>query len=142
MKAILTALFLATAVQTVHAAEPVAPAAPTVVKLTTARGVAERQPVEPGDRFTAGDGEVFGHVVVANPGEKTKIRLVWKREGVSRWAIDLNVGQRSKGWKTWAHKRMARKDAGAWTLEAVTQDGTVLQSAAFTVEAGSPTAAR
>ena len=137
---LLPAFLLMTGFQPARATE--APAGPSVVKLTTCHHIESRKPGDVADHFSQDGGDVFGHVVLANPGDATQVRMVWKQSGVERWTIALKVGERAKGWHTWSHKHLGKKDAGEWTVEVQTLDGTPLQTAAFTVDPATPTASR
>ena len=57
----------------------------------------------------------------------------WKKNGTVNWRFPTNVGS-GKNWRTWAEKRITKKDAGAWTVEVVDANGHVYHSVAYTVE--------
>jgi hypothetical protein len=111
----------------------------TVLEGAAARSIAERRPEGPAERFPADVGQVVAFVHVRNDGPQTQVRQRWTHDGKVRYTALLTVGT-SKGWRTWSRHRMGAKDAGAWTVETLSPDGTVLATTRFEVEA--PVAAR
>ena len=94
-----------------------------------AKGVEERQPVEPGASFSVGD-KVWLWMSVANSGDETQVTLVWKKDDKKVWETNLNVG-RSTQWKTWARKTM--RSAGSYSVDIQNPAGEVLSTVSFTV---------
>jgi hypothetical protein len=103
-----------------------------VVASAMAIGVDKRIPLGVGTSFSSDVEKIWAFIKVKNKNAPTKLRMVWKRDGKQRMAVDLRVGK-SKGWRTWSYKRMGRRDAGQWTVDVLTQDGTKLHSMAFEV---------
>ena len=97
-----------------------------------ALGVDDRRPLDPGTRFDVGD-QVYAWVSVANPHAESHVTLVWNRDGVARWSIDLDVGHSTRGWRTWAYKTMRPGDTGVWTVDVVAPDGSVLDTLSFEI---------
>jgi hypothetical protein len=106
-------------------------AGPRVVTSTLSHAVEGRHPVAEAIAFEPGD-TVFALSVVENLGPKGQIEMTWKRDGLVRSRVSLDVGS-AKGWRTWSKHTLSKKDAGAWTVEVRSVDGTLLDSLAFEV---------
>lgn len=95
--------------------------------------IEDRFPSERKTSFTIGaDPKVYAWFDFKNAGAKTPITLVWKKEGKEVWRIDTNVGT-SKSWRTWAEKKIGKKDAGRWTVEAIDEGGYVYGTLSYEV---------
>jgi len=103
-----------------------------VVASAMALGVEKRVPLGVGSKFSADAEKIWAFIKVKNKNAPTKLRMVWKRHGKQRMAVDLRVGK-SSGWRTWSYKRIAKQDAGKWTVDVLTQDGKTLHSMDFEV---------
>ena len=79
------------------------------------------------------DARLIGWFEFKNPGKGVDLELVWKKNGNVNWRFPTNVGS-GKNWRTWAEKRITKKDAGDWTVEVVDANGHVYHSVAYTVE--------
>jgi hypothetical protein len=96
-------------------------------KVKAAKAVEEREPSEVSETFAVGD-TVFVWSRIDN-GAGTTIRHVWKRDGNQVWERSMEIGSHS--WRTWSRSGVS---AGAYTVEVVGEDDTVLGQVAFTVE--------
>lgn len=92
-----------------------------------AAGVEDREPVEVSDRFDAGANVIVWSRI--DNGNGTTVRHVWTRNGDQVWERAMDIG--SNRWRTWSRSGVS---AGEYTVEVVTEDGTILGQAAFTVE--------
>jgi len=108
---------------------PAEPPAPTeaAAEIKAAKGVEKREPVEEGTTFASGDTVYAWTRVTGAAG--TKVTHVWKKDGKEVWKAYLKIG--SKRWTTQSRRKVK---PGAWTVDVVTADGTVLGSVAFTVQ--------
>ena len=103
---------------------------PEVADAVVCRGVEERKPIEPGDRFPADVGSLscFSRIV---HGKGTKVVHAWIHEGQTRARVELDVG--SDSWRTWSTKRILPSWTGSWEVKIMTPDGIVLDSVPFTI---------
>lgn len=110
-----------------------------VVRDAVAAGISNREPMSPDQVFPPSIGRIyyFTEIRSSNPG--FEIAHVWyygERE-VAR--VSLPVGGTT--WRTWSSKHILPESTGQWKVEAVTTEGAVLASQAFSVElapAGEP----
>lgn len=121
--------------QTPPAADPpAAPAKPAPAatgasaEVKAAKGVANREPVEPGAEFEAGT-TVWAWSLVSGA-EGTTVKHVWKKDGAELWHANLKIG--SKKWTTYSRRTI--KKPGAYAVEVVAEDGSVLGSVEFTIK--------
>jgi len=95
-----------------------------------------RFPSERKTSFSIGvDAKVYAWFDFKNTGDKTALTLVWKKEGKEVWRIDTNVGV-SKSWRTWAEKKLGKKDAGRWSVDAIDAGGHVYGTLTYEVTGG------
>lgn len=131
IKRIAFAVFIAASTPSIAMAQQTQPAAPATVgaaaEAKAAKGVANREPVEEGTTFAAGDKVWIWSRITGAAG--TKVQHVWKRNGVYDWKATLAVN--SKRWTTSSRRKVK---AGSYTVDVVAADGTVLTSVAFTVQ--------
>lgn len=131
IKRIAFAVFIAASTPSIAMAQQTQPAAPATAgaaaEAKAAKGVANREPVEEGTTFAAGDKVWIWSRITGAAG--TKVQHVWKRNGVYDWKATLAVN--SKRWTTSSRRKVK---AGSYTVDVVAADGTVLTSVAFTVQ--------
>jgi len=131
IKRIAFALFIIGSSAGLAAAQQSQPSAPAAAgaaaaEAKAAKGVENREPVEEGTTFAAGDKVWIWSRITGAAG--TKVQHVWKRNGVYDWKATLAVN--SKRWTTSSRRKVK---AGSYTVDVVAADGTVLTSVAFTV---------
>lgn len=105
-----------------------APASGASAEVKAAKGVEKREPVEPGSSFEAGTTVWAWSLVSGAAG--TTVKHVWKKDGAELWHANLKIG--SKKWTTYSRRTI--KTAGAYSVEVVGEDGTVLGTTEFTVQ--------
>ena len=106
-----------------------------IVASAMALGVEKRVPLGVGSKFSTEAEKIWAFIKVKNKKAPTKLKMVWKRNGKQRMAIDLRVGK-SSGWRTWSYKRIGKRDAGNWTVDVLTQEGEKLHTMAFELTDG------
>jgi Protein of unknown function (DUF2914) len=115
-------------------AAPAAEAKISVKRLVLARGVKDREPVDPGTTFKSDARKVYAFVEIENRG-RTPGEIVVEFEppggGVSHGDVTLAVGPAAR-WRTWAYTRTA-STAGTWTAVVKDKKGDVLARAPFEV---------
>jgi len=79
------------------------------------------------------DAKLIGWFEFKNPTSAIDVELVWKKNGVENWRFPTSVGV-GKNWRTWAEKRIGKKDAGRWTVEVVDANGHVYETVSYDVE--------
>lgn len=118
--------------------EPPTPAAPASKpanapdirfdQVVTAAGVADRKPTGVSDSFADGV-EVFCFMKVTNPGPPRALRHEWWHGDTRKSSIKLTV--KGPTWRTWSSRPIY--GTGAWRVDVVDEEGTVLTSVPFTV---------
>ncbi|MBK9030833.1 MAG: DUF2914 domain-containing protein [Myxococcales bacterium] len=109
-------------------APPAAAAEAAAAEVKAGTGVENKESVGTASEFTAGTKVwIWSRITGANG---TTVKHVWKKDGTQVWAA--NLGVKSTRWTT-ASRRLLNK-AGAYTVEVVAADGTVLGSVAFTIK--------
>ncbi len=109
-------------------APPAVAATTAAAEIKAAKGIDKREPVDEGTSFAVGDTvHAWTRVTGANG---TRVTHVWKRDGKEVWKAYLRIG--SKRWTTNSRRKMSK--AGAWSVDVVAADGTVLATVAFTVQ--------
>ena len=111
------------------------PAELKVKRLVVAEGVADREPVEAGTSFKAGEVErIYAFVELENasrePGQVT-VAFEPAGGGGASGNVTLEVGGAPR-WRTWAYTRAAKRP-GAWTAVVRSADGEVLARTPFEV---------
>jgi hypothetical protein len=105
-----------------------------VVDSALTPAVEDRLPTERRTTWKIGeDTRLIGWFELKNPSSPMDLELVWKKDGKENWRFPTNVGT-GKNWKTWAEKRIGKRDAGAWTVELVDANGYVYSKLSYTVE--------
>jgi hypothetical protein len=103
------------------------PSSGAAAEVKAARGVENREPVDEGTTFAAGD-TVYAWTRVTGA-KGTSVSHVWKRDGAEVWKATLRIG--SNRWTTHSRRKTS---AGAWTVEVLDAGGAVIGSVAFTVQ--------
>jgi hypothetical protein len=62
----------------------------------------------------------------------TTIKHAWYWQDALQREIPLSIG--GSPWRTWSQKNIQPMQTGAWRVDIVGEDGTVLKSVKFTVE--------
>ena len=106
---------------------------PTLTKLTFARKIESRQPVDEVDQAPADNERVYAYVELENQGAEQSIALEWTRADKVRYRHSLRVG-RSKTWRTWGYIRARKHAVGEWTVTVRDAQGTELGSKNLVIE--------
>jgi len=105
------------------------------IKLSSQVDRKTRQPTKVSDKFHLPEKTVYCWLVFSNKSDiVVPVDMVWKREGVQKTAIRLDIGKKASHWRTWSHIVLGEKSLGAWTVEVIGPAGEVLASRAFSVE--------
>ena len=113
---------------------PSAPSTLRIIEGELAHGVSNRQPIGGSDSFEVGD-KVWAWVSVANTGDKAPITMVWRRDGVVRSRMTLDVGK-SPRWRTWSRLKLRSYDVGTWTVDILDSSDNLLDVLRFDVDPG------
>lgn len=108
------------------------------LSLTTLKmgsGVVKRRLKGEASRFVIDGSRVHAYAVLSNPeGPPKTVQMVWFKDGVRQWAVDLKVG-RSARWRTWSYTSLKRaKQIGAWTVRVYDEAGAELGHIDFRVD--------
>jgi len=105
-----------------------------VVDSAVTPAVEDRLPTERRTTWKIGvDTRLIGWFELKNPSSAVDLELVWRKDGKENWRFPTNIGT-GKNWRTWAEKRIGKRDAGAWTVELVDSNGYVYSKLSYTVE--------
>ncbi len=97
-----------------------------------AKDVQNREPVEPGDKFSADVGKVYCFNRISGAKGETEIKHVWYMGDKVVSEIPLKIN--GPTWRTWSYKTIDKTMIGAWKVEVKDSDGKVLTTIAFTIE--------
>jgi hypothetical protein len=104
-----------------------APAQAPAAEVKAAKGVENKEPVEEGTSFAAGDKVwVWSRITGA---ANTTVKHVWKKNGQEIWFATLPV--KSTRWTTSSRRTV---QAGQYVVEVQAEDGSVLGSVSFDVQ--------
>jgi hypothetical protein len=106
----------------------------SVLEVATCLNVESRIPEGISSHFSTDSGAVWAYVKVNNPGEKSHITMVWKRDNQVRAKMRLPVGT-SPRWRTWSRMRIRQYDVGEWTVEVRDDNDLLLKEILFDVKA-------
>lgn len=104
-----------------------APAQAAAAEVKAAKGVENKEPVEEGTSFAAGDKVWIWSRITGAAG--TTVKHVWKKNGQEIWAATLPV--KSTRWTTYSRRTV---QAGQYVVEVQAEDGSVLGSVTFDVQ--------
>jgi hypothetical protein len=108
-------------------AQAEAPAQGAAAEVKAAKGVENKEPVEEGTSFAAGDKVwVWSRITGA---ANTTVRHVWKKNGQEIWSANLPV--KGNRWTTSSRRTV---QPGQYVVEVQGQDGSVLGSVSFDVQ--------
>ena len=95
--------------------------------------IEDRMPVARATTFS-GVGTLIQAWIEAKSEIDTEVTITWRKEDKVAFEFQMSVGK-SPHWRTWARKRIGKKDAGQWYADIKDANGTLLVSLPFTVEA-------
>lgn len=129
-------LFSALAVMVFFLALPEAPIAQETQELNVETGVIckkieERAPVDVDSTFTADVGQLCCFTKITGAENPTTIKHVWYFGDTERANVELSVG--SISWRTHSSKVIMVHEVGAWRVEILDSEGTVLKTIRFEI---------
>jgi len=93
----------------------------------------KREPVEPGDKFSAEVGKVYCFIRVTGAKGETEIKMAWYLGDKVVSEIPLKV--KASTWRTWSYKTIDPATMkGAWKVEIKDAGGKILTTLNFTIE--------
>lgn len=98
--------------------------------------VSDRVPVDTLAEVSAQVGTVYAWTRIVGAEGETMVEHVWYRTDEEMARVQLTVG--GSNWRTWSSKQIEPSWTGAWRVDVVGPDGTVLESINFTVVDGGP----
>jgi hypothetical protein len=102
----------------------------TVTEAVVCTGVEQREPKGAAETFDAGVGQLFCFTRIEGAAGTT-IKHAWYWRDALQREISLPIG--GSPWRTWSQKNIQPSQTGAWRVDVVAEDGTVLKSSNFTV---------
>ncbi len=104
----------------------------TVEEMAFCTGVESRQPVGVADSFSDAVGRVYCYTRIMGAADATSVVHVWYFNDEEKARLNLNV--KSKSWRTWSSKKIAKYWVGDWRVEVLSSDGDLLESKTCTIE--------
>lgn len=92
-------------------------------------GVEERQPVGAGTQFFETTERIYCYTRIGGASGETTVTHVWYYGDAEKARVELPV--RSSAWRTWSSKTMLETWSGAWKVDVLGPDGTLLLSKEF-----------
>ncbi len=111
------------------AAAQEAAAAVTVEKMAFGTDVKDRELVGAAEEFPAGTPQVWCWTRLSAKSAPISVKHVWSLDGRKMLEVPLKLNYASG--RTWSHKNVR---PGAWKVEVVTDEGTVVGAATFSVK--------
>lgn len=102
-----------------------------VEAVTFCASVEDRAPVGEASAFGSDVGRVCCFTKIIGAEEPATVFHVWFHGDEEMARVELAVN--SASWRTWSTKKVLASWTGLWRVEVQTEDGTVLESAEFTV---------
>jgi hypothetical protein len=103
-----------------------------VAEIVITSTVMDRQPGESLDKVDSNVGRLYCWMRVTGADGEITIEHVWYKDDVEMARVPLNVA--GTNWRTWSSKNIEETWTGSWRVDVVGPDGTVLESASFTVD--------
>lgn len=113
------------AAQTMQGSEP------TIDTAVICESVADRQPVNEGTSFSADVGRLYCFTKIVGAETPVQVFHVWYYGDVERARVALNV--KGSSWRTYSSKIIQAHEIGAWKVDILGPDGTVLQTVSFEI---------
>jgi hypothetical protein len=107
------------------------PATLEVADIAIAKGVENREAVEPGDTFTSDVAKLYCWTKITGGQEGDSITHPWIKDGVVMGEVKLNVN--ASPWRTFSSKAIMPEWKGKWSVE-ILQNDAVIKPKEFTVE--------
>ncbi|MBW1981591.1 MAG: DUF2914 domain-containing protein [Deltaproteobacteria bacterium] len=95
------------------------------------RDVVNLEPVDSGTSFPVSTGKLYCFTKITGAQEPTQVTHVWYFDGTERARVVLEV--RSSTWRTYSSKIIQPHELGAWKVEVLDANGTLLQTLQFEV---------
>jgi hypothetical protein len=102
-----------------------------VASAVVTSAVVDRQPSDTLTAVAADAGTVYCWTRITGAAGEVQISHVWYRGDAEVARIPLRIA--GSNWRTWSSKKFIPEWTGAWRVEIVAPDGTVLETVSFTV---------
>lgn len=103
----------------------------SVEEMTFCTAVQDRAPAGIDTAFASTVEVVYCFTKVSGAADTTAVTHVWYHG--DREAARVELAVKGSAWRTWSSKKIAPEWQGAWRVDALSADGTVLKSASFSV---------
>jgi hypothetical protein len=104
----------------------------SIEKAVVAKGVENREPVEPGETFSKDVGTVYCFAKIVGAKGPTDIKFTWYNGDKDMGTVSFPVS--TSPWRTWASKTIEPSMTGAWKVEIKDSSGNLLATASFKIE--------
>ena len=104
------------------------------LNVTTAvisKNIVDRQPMEPGSRFSVSDERLYCYSKITNIENSTQIFHVWYFGDTERARVALNISPPS--WRTYSSKRIQAHETGNWHVKILDAAENLLDKIEFSV---------
>jgi hypothetical protein len=102
-----------------------------VAEAVVTSNVVDRLPADTLTMVAADAGTVYCWTRITGAAGEVEISHVWYRGDKELARIPLRVA--ASNWRTWSSKKFIKEWTGAWRVEIVGPDGTVLETVSFTI---------
>jgi hypothetical protein len=103
----------------------------SVVTAVICKNIADRQPVEPGTRFSASVGRLYCYSKIGDIQNSTEIVHVWYFGDTERARVTLGVNPPS--WRTYSSKVIQSFETGKWHVKIIDASGNLLTDVEFEI---------
>jgi hypothetical protein len=104
----------------------------SVTQAVICKAVADRSPLDTGDRFPIGTERVFCFTQVDGAAGDAQITHHWYYQGRLMASVVLPV--KSTPWRTWSSKSLRPDWTGEWLVEVLDNAGRPLESLTFSID--------
>jgi hypothetical protein len=94
-------------------------------------GVADREPVDAGTRFSVSAGKIYCFNKIADIQASTEIVHVWYYGGTERARVSLGVNP--PAWRTYSSKIIQAHEIGSWRVEILDAAGNLMETLNFEI---------
>ena len=102
-----------------------------VEQATISVDIADREPVNPGNSFSASANKLYCFTKIAGAMSATNVTHVWYFGDVERARISLAVG--GTPWRTYSSKRLQPHDVGPWRVDILDAIGNTMETVRFDI---------
>ena len=104
----------------------------SVGRMMFCRSIEDREPQEAAEKLPNDLEKVYCFTVIVNAGAETHVVHKWYHG--DKLMAEVTLKAEGEYWRTWSSKRMLESWTGAWRVDILDENGTVLISTPFELE--------